>query len=90
VLVVVVVAGAVVVVCSLVVVLVCANANGAITAQVNPIIILFMVLPFSLLSLFRLSSRGKYSNREAPPQRLSWLAAASTQSINGNGAQRRV
>src|SRR5438477_2045110 len=61
--VVVVVAGAVVV-CSVVVVLVCANANGAITAQANPIIIFFMVLPFSLLSFFRLSSRGKYSRCE--------------------------
>jgi hypothetical protein len=71
VLVVVVVAGAVVVVCSLVVVLVCANANGATAAQANPIISFFMVLPFSLLSFFRLSSRGKYSDRESPPQRLT-------------------
>jgi hypothetical protein len=48
-------------------VLVCANANGATTAQTNPIIIFFMVLPFILVSFFRLSSRGKYSDREAPP-----------------------
>jgi hypothetical protein len=52
VLVVVVVAGAVVVVCSLVVVLVCANANGAITAQANPIIILFMVFAFQFVMFF--------------------------------------
>jgi hypothetical protein len=49
--VVVVVAGAVVV-CSVVVVLVCANANGAIAAQANPIIIFFMVFPFIVLALF--------------------------------------
>jgi len=44
--VVVVVAGAVVVVCSVVVVLVCANANGAMAAQANPMMILFMIPPF--------------------------------------------